>query len=112
MYSHLTLLSKIFASNAVIVPVNTVSAYLLLSFVLFCLSLFGALVNCRNIIIFLACIELMLLASGINFVAFGVFGGHVEGQVFAILLLAAAAAKVAIGLGILLVYFRRSNSVG
>ncbi len=85
--------------------------YLFVSAVLFTFGVFGIFVNRKNVIVILMCVELMLLAVNINLVAFSVFQGNVVGQVFAMLVLTVAAAEAAIGLAILVVYFRNRGSI-
>jgi NADH-quinone oxidoreductase subunit K len=85
--------------------------YLFVSAVLFTFGVFGIFVNRKNVIVILMCVELMLLAVNINLVAFSVFQGNVVGQIFAMLVLTVAAAEAAIGLAILVVYFRSRGSI-
>ncbi len=85
--------------------------YLTVAAVLFTLGVFGIFLNRKNVIIILMSIELMLLAVNINFVAFSVFLNDMAGQVFAMLVLTVAAAEAAIGLAILVVYFRNRGSI-
>jgi NADH-quinone oxidoreductase subunit K len=85
--------------------------YLFVSAVLFTFGVFGIFVNRKNVIVILMCVELMLLAVNINLVAFSVFQGNVVGQIFAMLVLTVAAAEAAIGLAILVVYFRNRGSI-
>jgi NADH-quinone oxidoreductase subunit K len=85
--------------------------YLTVSAVLFTLGIFGIFLNRKNVIIILMSIELILLAVNINFVAFSVFLGDLVGQVFALMVLAIAAAEAAIGLAIIVVYFRNRGSI-
>ena len=80
--------------------------YLSVAAILFTLGVFGIFINRKNVIIILMSIELMLLAVNINLVAFLVELGDLVGQVFAIFVLTVAAAEAAIGLAILVVYFR------
>jgi NADH-quinone oxidoreductase subunit K len=87
------------------------SHYLTVSAVLFTLGIFGIFLNRKNVIIILMSIELILLAVNINFVAFSVFLGDLVGQVFALTVLAIAAAEAAIGLAIIVVYFRNRGSI-
>ena len=87
------------------------SHYLTVSAILFILGVFGIFLNRKNVIIILMSIELMLLAVNINFVAFSVFLNDMAGQVFAMLVLTVAAAEAAIGLAILVVYFRNRGSI-
>ncbi len=85
--------------------------YLTVAAILFTLGIFGIFVNRKNIIIILMSIELMLLAVNVNFVAFSAHLGDLVGQVFALFVLTVAAAEVAIGLAILVVYFRNRGSI-
>jgi NADH-quinone oxidoreductase subunit K len=85
--------------------------YLTLSAILFTLGVLGIFINRRNIIVILMSIELMLLAVNINFVAFSVALGDMVGQVFAMIVLTVAAAEAAIGLAILVIYFRNRGSI-
>ena len=85
--------------------------FLVVGAVLFSLSIAGIIINRKNIIILLMCIELMLLAVNMNFVAFSHFNQDVTGQVFVFFILTVAAAEAAIGLAILVVLFRNRNSI-
>jgi NADH-quinone oxidoreductase subunit K len=85
--------------------------YLSVAAVLFTLGIFGIFLNRRNVIIILMSIELILLAVNINFVAFSSFLGDLVGQVFAMFVLTVAAAEAAIGLAILVVYFRNRGTI-
>ncbi len=85
--------------------------YLTVAAVLFALGIFGIFLNRKNVIIILMSIELMLLAVNINFIAFSVFLNDMAGQVFAMLVLTVAAAEAAIGLAILVVYFRNLGTI-
>lgn len=85
--------------------------YLIISTVLFVIGVCGIFLNRKNIITILMSIELMLLAVNINFVAFSVYLGDLTGQIFAMLVLTVAAAEAAIGLAILVVYFRNRGSI-
>lgn len=85
--------------------------YLFVASVLFTLGVVGIFLNRRNVIVILMCVELMLLAVNINLVAFSSFQGNVVGQVFAMLVLTVAAAEAAIGLAILVVYFRNRGTI-
>ena len=87
------------------------SHYLSVAAILFTLGLFGIFLNRKNVIIILMSIELMLLAVNINFVAFSHFSGDLVGQVFAMFVLTVAAAEAAIGLAILVVYFRNRGTI-
>lgn len=79
--------------------------YLVLAAAVFCIGLFGVLTR-RRALFFLMSVELMLNAANINFVAFSEFYGNLTGQVFALFVIALAAAEVAIGIGIILVLYR------
>ena len=85
--------------------------YLTVAAVLFTLGIFGIFLNRKNVIIILMSIELMLLAVNINFVAFSAFLHDLVGQIFAMFVLTVAAAEAAIGLAILVVYFRNRGSI-
>ncbi len=85
--------------------------YLSLAGILFTLGVFGIFLNRKNVIIILMCIELMLLAVNINFVAFSAHLGDLTGQVFSLFILTVAAAEAAIGLAILVVLFRTRGSI-
>src|ERR1700755_2195951 len=85
--------------------------YLSVAGILFTLGIFGIFPNRKNVIIILMSIELILLAVNINFVAFSTHLGDIVGQVFALLVLTVAAAEAAIGLAILVVFFRNRGSI-
>ena len=85
--------------------------YLTVAAILFSLGIFGVFLNRKNVIIILMSIELMLLAVNINLVAFSSTLGDLVGQVFAIFVLTVAAAEAAVGLAILVVYFRNRGSI-
>jgi NADH-quinone oxidoreductase subunit K len=85
--------------------------YLTVAAILFTLGIFGIFLNRKNVIIILMSIELMLLAVNINFVAFSVKLNDLVGQVFAMFVLTVAAAEAAIGLAILVVYFRNRGTI-
>jgi len=85
--------------------------YLTLAAILFTLGVLGIFLNRKNVIIILMSIELMLLAVNINLVAFSVFLNDLVGQVFAMFVLTVAAGEAAIGLAILVVYFRSRGSI-
>ncbi len=87
------------------------SHFLVVAAILFTIGVFGIFINRRNIIVILMAIELMLLAVNINFVAFSVYQHNLIGQVFTIVILAVAAAETAIGLAILVVYFRNRGNI-
>ena len=85
--------------------------YLALASLLFVLGICGIFLNRKNFITILMSIELMLLAVNINFVAFSVYLGDITGQVFAMFVLTVAAAEAAIGLAILVVFYRNRGSI-
>jgi NADH-quinone oxidoreductase subunit K len=85
--------------------------YLTVAAVLFTLGVFGIFLNRKNLIVILMAIELILLAVNINLVAFSAFLGDIVGQVFALLVLTVAAAEAAIGLAILVVFYRNRGSI-
>lgn len=85
--------------------------YLTLASILFTLGVFGIFLNRKNVIIILMSIELMLLAVNINFVAFSAFLDDLAGQVFSMFILTVAAAEAAIGLAILVTFFRNKGSI-
>jgi NADH-quinone oxidoreductase subunit K len=85
--------------------------YLTVAAVLFTLGVFGIFLNRKNVIIILMSVELLLLAVNINLVAFSHFLGDMVGQVFTMIILTVAAAEAAIGLAILVVYFRNRGSI-
>jgi NADH-quinone oxidoreductase subunit K len=87
------------------------SDYLLLGAVLFSISVTGIFLNRKNVIVLLMCIELMLLAVNMNFVAFSHFLGDGAGQIFVFFILTVAAAEAAIGLAILVVLFRARGTI-
>jgi len=85
--------------------------YLAVAACLFTIGVFGIFLNRKNIIIILMSIELILLAVNINFVAFSSYLGDLVGQIFALFVLTVAAAEAAIGLAILVVYFRNRRTI-
>lgn len=85
--------------------------YLAVAAVLFTLGIFGIFLNRKNVIVILMSIELMLLAVNVNLVAFSTHLGDLAGQVFAMFVLTVAAAEAAIGLAILVVYFRNRGTI-
>ena len=87
------------------------SDYLILGAALFSIAVAGIFLNRKNVILLLMCIELMLLAVNINFVAFSHFLGDTAGQVFVFFILTVAAAEAAIGLAILVVLFRSRQTI-
>lgn len=87
------------------------SHYLAVSATLFTIGVVGIFVNRKNIIVILMAIELILLSVNLNLAAFSVFSGTIEGQIFAMLVLTVAAAEAAVGLAILVVYFRNRGDI-
>src|SRR3954462_14457542 len=85
--------------------------YLTVAAILFTIGVVGIFLNRKNIIIILMSVELILLAVNINFVAFSAYLGDLVGQVFALFVLTVAAAEAAIGLAILVVYFRNRGTI-
>jgi NADH-quinone oxidoreductase subunit K len=85
--------------------------FLIVAACLFTLGMFGIFLNRKNVIVILMSIELMLLAVNINLVAFSHFHADLVGQVFALFVLTVAAAEAAIGLAIVVVYFRNRGSI-
>lgn len=85
--------------------------YLTLAAILFVIGVFGIFLNRKNIIVILMSIELMLLAVNINFVAFSAHHGDLHGQVFSMFILTVAAAEAAIGLAILVTFFRNKGQI-
>jgi NADH-quinone oxidoreductase subunit K len=92
-----------------LVPIN---AYLLLALILFCIGLYGALTK-RNTVIVLICIELMLNAANINLVAFSKLGitPSLTGQIFSLFTISVAAAEAAVGVAILIAWYRHRQTV-
>ena len=85
--------------------------FLAVSAILFVLGVFGIFLNRKNVIVILMAIELILLAVNINLIAFSVFLNDMVGQVFAMFVLTVAAAEAAIGLAILVIYFRNRGTI-
>ena len=88
-----------------------VQHYLVVSAILFVLGVLGIFINRKNVIIILMAIELILLAVNINLVAFSSYLGDIVGQVFSMFVLTVAAGEAAIGLAILVIYFRRRATI-
>jgi NADH-quinone oxidoreductase subunit K len=88
-----------------------VTHYLILTVVLFSLSLVGIILNRRNVILLLVCVELMLLAVNTNFVAFSHYYGGSAGEVFVFFILTVAAAEAAIGLAIVMLLYRNRENI-
>ena len=89
----------------------TLTHYLTVAAILFTIGVFGIFLNRKNVIIILMSVELILLAVNINLVAFSSFLNDMVGQVFALFVLTVAAAEAAIGLAILVVYFRNRGTI-
>ena len=87
------------------------SNYLAVAAILFTIGVIGIFLNRKNIIIILMSVELILLAVNLNFVAFSAYLGDLVGQVFALFILTVAAAEAAIGLAILVIYFRNRGTI-
>jgi len=87
------------------------SHYLVVAAILFTIGVFGIFVNRKNIIVILMSIELILLAVNINLVAFSVYLGNLVGQIFAMFVLTVAAAEAAVGLAILVTFFRNRGDI-
>ena len=85
--------------------------YLVVAAILFTLGMFGIFLNRKNVIVILMSIELILLAVNLNLVAFSSFLGDLVGQVFAMFVLTVAAAEAAIGLAIVVIYFRNRGTI-
>lgn len=88
-----------------------ITHYVVVASIIFTIGIFGLFVNRKNVIVMLMCIELILLAVNINFVAFSSHVGNITGQVFTMFVLTVAAAEAAIGLAILVVYFRNRGTI-
>jgi len=88
-----------------------ITHYLFLASILFAIGVFGIFLNRKNVIVILMSIELMLLAVNINFVAFSAFLHDLAGQAFSMFILTVAAAEAAIGLAILVTFFRNKGSI-
>ena len=85
--------------------------YLVVAGILFVLGVLGIFINRKSVIVILMAIELILLSVNINLVAFSAFLGDMVGQVFAMFVLTVAAAEAAIGLAILVIYFRKRGTI-
>ena len=88
-----------------------ITHFITLSSILFCIGMSGIFLNRKNVISLLMSVELILLAVNINFVAFSSFLHDLVGQIFAIFILTVAAAEAAIGLAILVIYFRNRQTI-
>ncbi len=85
--------------------------YLMVAAILFTLGVFGIFLNRKNVIIILMSVELMLLAVNINLVAMSAYLNDITGQIYALMVLTVAAAEAAIGLAIVVIYFRNRGSI-
>ncbi len=85
--------------------------YLTVAAMLFTIGIFGIFLNRKNVIVILMSVELMLLAVNINLVAYSAFNNDLVGQVFAMMVLTVAAAEAAVGLAIIVVYYRNRGSI-
>ena len=85
--------------------------YLSLGAIIFSLGVIGIFLNRKNVIVILMSIELILLAVNINLISFSIFSGDIVGQIFTMLTLTIAAAEAAIGLAIILIYYRNRGSI-
>ena len=89
----------------------TLENYLILGAIIFTIGIIGIFLNRKNLIVILMCIELLLLAVNINLVSFSVFLNDLSGQIFTLFILTVAAAEAAIGLAIIVVYFRNAGTI-
>tara|TARA_B100001971_G_scaffold91249_1_gene84166 strand:+ start:1066 stop:1377 length:312 start_codon:yes stop_codon:yes gene_type:complete len=89
----------------------TLGHYLILAATIFTIGVVGIFLNRKNIIVILMSIELMLLAVNINLVSFSIYLNDLTGQIFAIFILTVAAAETAIGLAIIVIYYRNSGTI-
>jgi NADH-quinone oxidoreductase subunit K len=89
----------------------TLGHYLTVAAILFTIGVFGIFINRKNVIVILMSVELILLSVNINFVAFSAYLNDIVGQVFALLILTVAAAEAAIGLAILVVFYRNRGTI-
>ena len=85
--------------------------YLILGSIIFTIGIIGIFLNRKNLIVILMCIELLLLAVNINLVSFSIFLNDLNGQIFTLFILTVAAAEAAIGLAIIVLYYRNSGSI-
>ena len=85
--------------------------YLILGAIIFTIGIAGIFLNKKNIIVILMCIELILLAVNINLVSFSIYLNDLTGQIFALFILTVAAAEAAIGLAIIVIYYRNSGTI-
>ena len=85
--------------------------YLTLAGIIFFLGIIGIFLNRKNVIVILMSIELILLSVNINLISFSIFSGDILGQIFTMLILTVAAAEAAIGLAIIVIFFRNKGSI-
>ena len=89
----------------------TLGHYLTLGAVIFSLGIIGIFLNRKNVIVILMSVELILLAVNINLISFSIFSGDIVGQIFTMLILTIAAAEAAIGLAIIVIFYRNKGSI-
>jgi NADH-quinone oxidoreductase subunit K len=89
----------------------TLNHYLVVSALLFSIGVVGIFINRKNVILILMCIEMMLLSVNVNMVAFSHYQGNLTGQIFTFFIITVAAAEAAIGLAILVTFFRNRKSI-
>ena len=89
----------------------TLENYLILGAIIFTIGIIGIFLNRKNLIVILMCIELLLLAVNINLVSFSIYLNDLNGQIFTLFILTVAAAEAAIGLAIIVVYYRNAGSI-
>ena len=85
--------------------------YLILGAIIFTIGIIGIFLNRKNLMVILMCIELILLAVNINLVSFSIFLNDLSGQIFTLFILTVAAAEAAIGLAIIVVYYRNAGTI-
>lgn len=85
--------------------------YFIINFFLFCIGLFGVILNRQNIINILISIEIVLLSINLNFILFSIYIDDLIGQIFSLIILTIAAAEVAIGLALIIVYFKINGNI-
>ena len=89
----------------------SISHYLTLSIIIFAIGIVGIFLNRKNVIIILMCIELILLSVNINLVSFSIYLQNLTGQIFTMFILTVAAAEAAVGLAIIVIYFKNKGSI-
>ena len=89
----------------------TLEHYLTVASVLFVVGIFGIFLNRKNVIVILMSVELILLSVNINLISFSIFSGDLLGQIFTMLILTVAAAEAAIGLAIIVIFYRNKGSI-